>query len=132
MGEISSELKTFKSVVEPGIGSMTAACTTINDKISELSSATTSTKSGIDSCYNSSRKNSVMSKLTKVGTICTNITNSVNSDLKGTIGEAEALITLIKELETINEEIAAQEAIVSANSGDTSEAINKRNAAKTF
>ena len=132
MGQIASELTTFKSTVEPGIGKMSSTCTTIIDKVSELSTSATSARSGIDSCYNSSRKNSVMNKLSKVNTICTNISTSVSGDLVGTISEAEALIALIGELEKINEEIEAQEAIISSNSGDTPEAINKRNGAQSI
>ena len=132
MGEIASELKTFKSTVEPGIGQMSSMCTTIIDKVTQLSSSTTTASSEIDSCYNSSRKNSVMSKLSKVKQICTNISNSVSSDLQGTISEAKALIELIDELEKINREIEEQEAIVKSNSGDTPEETSRRNSAQSI
>ena len=130
MGEISSELKSFKSSVESSIGSMNSSCTTILDKIQEMTSIAQTTKSGIDTYYASSNTAALTRRFERVNDYCSRISSSVNGDLKGTISEADALCKKIKELEDINTEIETQEGIVSANSGDEDGAVSKRIAAK--
>ena len=130
MGEISSELKSFKSSVESSIGSMNSSCTTILDKIQEMTSIAQTTKSGIDTYYASSNTAALTRRFERVNDYCSRISSSVNGDLKGTISEADALCKKIKELEDLNTEIETQEGIVSANSGDEDGAVSKRIAAK--
>lgn len=107
MGEISTELKTFKSTVEPKIGDMNSTCSKIQSDIQKLSTSATNAKSSIGNCYNSENKTTILSKLDQVGSIYSKISASVGSDLKGMIDSAESLVNEIKALEVLNDEIAA-------------------------
>ena len=70
MGEISSELKSFKSSVESSIGSMNSSCTTILDKIQEMTSIAQTTKSGIDTYYASSNTAALTRRFERVNDYC--------------------------------------------------------------
>ena len=58
-------------------------------------------------------------KFSYVGQIYEKIATSLGSDLQGMISDAGNLCEKVAELETINEQIAEQQAIVNANLGDT-------------
>lgn len=130
MGQISSELKSFKSSVEGSIGSMNSSCTTILTKVQDMTTMAQSTMSKVTAYYNSSNTGALSRRFERLNEYCNKISTSVESDLKSTISEADALVSAIKELEDINKEIEAQEAIINSNSGDEDGAVSKRIAAK--
>ena len=105
MGEISAELKTFKSTVGSSLSSMSSTCTTIQSKLQELSSINSSTQSEITSNYTGDGLSAALSKFDRFNTIYQKVSASIDSDLKSTISEAQALIDLITELEELNTEI---------------------------
>ena len=92
MGEISAELKKFKSSVEPNLSSMSSTCTSLESKIQDASTASQTAKSSFDSSYNSQNKTTIMSRFDKLSDIYTKISNSLGSDFKGIISEAEAIV----------------------------------------
>ncbi len=106
MGEISAELKKFKSSVEPQIGNMNSTCSNIISKVNEISSKTQTIKSGVDNYYDSSNKSTILGKFDEIGQIYSSISSSVSSELKGMINSADALVGKIGELENINTQIA--------------------------
>ena len=129
MGEISAELKQFKSSVEPEIGNMSSKCSTLQSTIQSLSSSVSTAKSGISNYYQSENKDKIINKFSYVGQIYEKIATSLGSDLQGMISDAGNLCEKVAELETINEQIAEQQAIVNANLGDTDAQKSKKNAA---
>ena len=129
MGEISPELKQFKSSVEPEIGNMSSKCSSIQSTIQGLGTSASSAKSGISNYYQSTNKDTILSKFDYVGQIYQKIAASLGSDLQGMISDAGTLCEKVGELEKINEDIAAQQSIVNSNQGDTDAQKSKRNAA---
>lgn len=130
MGEISAELKTFKSTVEPSIGDMNSKCSDLSSKIQDVSSYAKTAQSEFSNSYNSQNKQSVLGRFDKLQTIYSKIAASLEGDLKGMLSEAQALIDAVTELENINKEIETQQGIVNSNSGTEDAQVSRRNAAK--
>ena len=131
MGEISSELVTFKSSVEPNIGNMQSMCSVIKEKVQSVKSSTGSAKSGISNYYSSSNKSSVLDKMNYVGSVYDSIASSVNQ-LESLVSGAEGVIGKISELEAINAEIAKQQSIISNSKQDTDGDKSRRAAAQNI
>ena len=112
MGVIPTELIKIKDL-DGSIGTMKNASSDIQGKLSTLSTATTKAKDEIDSNYDSSNKASLLNNFTSLNDALTKIKSSLSSDLDEILNLIETLITQVKELETINTEIAEQESIIS-------------------
>lgn len=113
MGTIPQELLNFKTIVEPGLPSMKSTSDNIKSKVGDLLNANKEASDGLDANYKSENKSNVMSKFTSMDGLINTVKSSVSSVLDTALSESEGLIGMVNELETINEEIAAQEAIIS-------------------
>ena len=112
MGVIPTELIKIKDL-DGSIGTMKNASSDIQGKLSTLSTATAKAKDEIDSNYDSSNKASLLNNFTSLNDALTKIKSSLSGDLDEILNLIETLITQVKELETINTEIAEQESIIS-------------------
>ena len=112
--EIPEELKTFKEKVNGKLGSMSSGTNTIVSKINELVSQTNSTKNEVAANYQSSTEvNQATSKLGSTSEFMTSMATDISSTISGAIGKATSVIDKVNKLETILNEIAAQESIIS-------------------
>ncbi len=128
MGEISSELKNFKTAVDPQLGAMDGMCQTIQDKIDSISHAADSAKNSIERNYFSNNKTTILRRLDKMNTVYSKIKSSVGSDLKGMVSQASSLVSMITDLENINKDIEEkQEKIKSCSLGTDPVSINTAN-----
>ena len=105
MGEISTELKSFKSSVDGRINGMNSCCDDIISKVSKLSSTGNSIKSTVSSLYDSQNKVVVLSTFDSLKSAYSTIESSVSGTLKGYVSSAQALLTQISGLEDINTQI---------------------------
>lgn len=128
MGQISSELTSFKNTVEPEIGKMTSSCNSLQEKVQSVSSSTSAAKSGFDGGYSSTNKSTVLTKFDYISDIFSKVSTSLGGDLQGMISEASNVISLVHELEDINSEIERQQAIV--NSANNSKSDDKNAASR--
>ena len=131
MGEISAELTKFKNSVEPNIGTMNSTCSDIQTKCQELATLAGQIKSEVSTYYNSQNQTAVLGRFDKITDVYNKVSTSVGSDLKGMLGDAETIISLVKELDDINKEIERQKGIISANSGTEDSAVRNRNDAQS-
>lgn len=128
MGTIAPELISFKTSVEPSLSSMNTMCQTIQNKMSDVGNAASYARSTIESNYSSSNSSIVISKLDKLNTIYSKVNSSVGGDMKNIISQAETLISLVKELENINNQIETKNEIINSKAGNTDPAsINEVN-----
>ena len=113
--EIPEELKTFKDKVNGKLGSMSSGANTIVSKINDLVSQTNSTKGEVAVNYQSSTEvNQATSKLASTSEFMSSMASDISSTISGAIGKATSVIEKINKLETIKEEIATQESIISS------------------
>ena len=131
MGTISSELTTFKSTVESGLGSMSNACTTIKSKMQELSNCNSTVSSGISTYYNSTNSQTALMMFSTINDICNSVSNSIDSTVSSAISEAQAIIDLVTELEEINKEIEKQQSIVNSSTGDDDASKSRKSSAQS-
>ena len=129
MGEISTELKSFRDSVKPSIFTMSNTCTSIQNDIQKLSTAATAMRSSMNSCYNSENKNMVLASIDSVNDIYSKLSSSVSGELTGMISEASGVCSLVDQLDAINLEIAEQQRIINSNLGDTDAQKRRKNAA---
>ena len=130
MGVIATELKNFKTQVEPALDGMSVTSTKIAEGVELLSSYSSSVQSGVSSNYNSTNKATILSNLDRVNEVYSKIATTVENDLNSFISDSENLINLITQLENINEDIKAQQEIINNNSGEDASAIDARTKAQ--
>lgn len=129
MGTIPQELLTFKTNVESNLDGMNTACTKLIEKVKELMEANKTAKTGVDSYYNSSNKDTIVSKFSKLNTISGKISTSLTSDLQKMLTDSKTLLDKIKELEDINKIIEEQQTIINNEKGEDDASLErKRNA----
>ena len=110
---IPQELKDFKTNVSPSLGTMNQTCTTLTEKLSEVITATDAAKSGVDSNYNSTNKESILASFASISEVYNKIKTSISSDLQQMLTESQAIIDLVTELEKLIEEIEKKEKEIS-------------------
>lgn len=132
MGQISSELLSFRDIVEPEIGPMSSSCNYLQEKVQSVNTSISAAKSGVDGNYSSNNKSTVLNKFDYISDILQKVSTSLGGDLQGMISDASGVVSLVNELEDINKEIEKQQAIInSANNSskdDKSAASRKYNA----
>ena len=127
MGEISPELQSFKSSVEPSIGTMRSACTTLQETVQSVNTSVTSSASAFNSAYDSSNKSSIINKFGRLSSICSTVANSLGGDLQGMISDADAVVGLVTELENINDQIKTVNGTInSLNNSEDSDAASRK------
>lgn len=128
MGEISTELKSFKSSVDGRINGMNSCCDDIISKVSKLSSTGNSIKSTVSSLYDSQNKVVVLSTFDSLKSAYSTIESSVSGTLKGYVSSAQALLTQISGLEDINTQINDLRTKMNDIKGDTeTDSYNRNN-----
>lgn len=127
MGEISPELKSFKSSVEPAVGPMNSDCTTLQEDVQKLNTTLTSVASDFNSAYDSSNKSTIVNKFGRLSSVCSTVATSIGSDLQGMINDANVIVGLVTELEEINKSIDAQNSLISSlDSSEDSDAASRK------
>ncbi len=110
MGIIPQELLSFKSSVSSGsISSMKSSISILADKTNDVVSSLNSLKSGISSYYNSKNKDSIISNVSNISSMYSSLSSSISGDLKSMVDKAGELVSVIEELESLDESIKKQE-----------------------
>ena len=125
MGTISAELTTFKSKVEGSLSGMSSTCSSITSKLSEVTSACNTAKSGITSNYQSDAVAVANASIDSIISLIGKIESSITGTVQSAISEANDLVTKITELENINDEIESLKSTLN-NTPNTDENSSKR------
>lgn len=129
MGIINQELGNFKDTIGPLIDNMNSTYNILQDKIQMLSINTKTTRERIHNYYKSSNKVKVLDSISKMDNLLSEISMSIDNELKDIITDSYELVTMINELEEINIEIKNQEGIIktSDSSVQNTDIINAQN-----
>ena len=107
MAEIDQELLTFKAKVEPSLGAMESTVSQITDKLSNLTQASNATKDAFANCYNSENKSTILAKFDSINKVYSQISSSLQGDMKAILNSAKTLIAKVDELITLKQQIDA-------------------------
>lgn len=111
METIPQELTNFRDGLKGKTDGMRQASSNIQSKISELTTATETAKSGIDSNYDSSNKSKLISSIGKINSDNSSIL-SVLSTLNSILESADTIVGNVDSLEEINKLIETQEQVI--------------------
>ena len=116
--EIPSELKEFKEKLSGKLSSISSTTSEITSKISDLATASTAAASAVSSNYQSSTEvNAAVSKLNSAAEFMNIIKSDITSTVNSAVTKANSVIEKVNKLETILNEISAQEAKRNAEKG---------------
>ena len=126
MGTISAELVTFKEAVDGKLDGMSSKVSELSTKISGITDACNSAKSGIASSYQGDGVSSANSTIDSLVSAAKTVESSVSSTVQSAISEANAIVADVTKLEELNKEIESVKTTLN-NTPNTDENKSKRN-----
>lgn len=110
---IPSEYTAFKDKLDGKIEPMISKCQDIKSRLNRLSNSGKKAVDGVNQYYKSDNKATVLSSLSSLSTLISTVDSSLSAPLMIMLNTCSSIITNIKRLETINQEIIAQEGLIS-------------------
>ena len=130
---IDSNLLTFKDKISPALGSIPGVVSSLQSKLDEINSATSTATTSISSCYNGEGLSSVNNAFKSTSAAVEGIKGSLADGPNKVISLSSELINDIKSLEDLKKEIESLEEEISrltsaASSDNMADRINSRKA----
>ena len=106
---VDNELLTFYDKISGSIGGVASTVSSLNSKLGDLKSTNSSLSSDISANYQGEGKDAAISSFASINSIADTINSSLSEGPLKVISESNDLLTKIKDLNTLKEEIDALE-----------------------